>query len=110
MEGVGSIFEINFCDSDLVNLFMVMYVGVDVIFVVDIDCGGVFVSVYGLVMLFWLEEWKYIKGILINKFCGDICFFELGVKMLEDFCGVLVVGVVFYYKDIYIEEEDLVMF
>ena len=50
-----------------------------------------------------------IKGILINKFRGDIRLFEPGVKMLEELCGVPVVGVVPYYKDIYIEEEDSVM-
>ena len=34
--------------------------------------------------------------------------FESGVKMLEELCGVPVLGVVPYYKDIYIEEEDSV--
>lgn len=60
-------------------------------------------------MLLRPEERKHIKGILINKFRGDIRLFESGVKMLEDLCGVPVVGVVPYYKDIYIEEEDSVM-
>ena len=52
------------------------------------------------------EERKHVKGILINKFRGDIRLFESGVKMLEELCGIPVVGVVPYYKDIYIEEED----
>ena len=109
MEGAGSISEINLRDSDLVNLPMAMYAGADVILVADIDRGGVFASVYGSVMLLRPEERKHIKGILINKFRGDIRLFEWGVKMLEDLCGVPVVGVVPYYKDIYIEEEDSVM-
>lgn len=109
MEGAGSISEINLRDSDLVNLPMAMHAGADVILVADIDRGGVFASVYGSVMLLRPEERKHIKGILINKFCGDIRLFESGVKMLEDLCGVPVVGVVPYYKDIYIEEEDSVM-
>lgn len=109
MEGAGSISEINLRDSDLVNLPMAMHAGADVILVVDIDRGGVFASVYGSVMLLRPEERKHIKGILINKFRGDIRLFESGVKMLEDLCGVPVVGVVPYYKDIYIEEEDSVM-
>ena len=109
MEGAGSISEINLRDSDLVNLPMAMYAGADVILVADIDRGGVFASVYGSVMLLRPEERKHIKGILINKFRGDIRLFESGVKMLEDLCGVPVVGVVPYYKDIYIEEEDSVM-
>lgn len=109
MEGAGSISEINLRDSDLVNLPMAMHAGADVILVADIDRGGVFASVYGSVMLLRPEERKHIKGILINKFRGDIHLFESGVKMLEDLCGVPVVGVVPYYKDIYIEEEDSVM-
>ncbi|WP_280227357.1 cobyric acid synthase [Bacteroides fragilis] len=109
MEGAGSISEINLRDSDLVNLPMAMHAGADVILVADIDRGGVFASVYGSLMLLRPEERKHIKGILINKFRGDIRLFESGVKMLEDLCGVPVVGVVPYYKDIYIEEEDSVM-
>ncbi|MCE9145639.1 cobyric acid synthase [Bacteroides fragilis] len=109
MEGAGSISEINLRDSDLANLPMAMHAGADVILVADIDRGGVFASVYGSVMLLRPEERKHIKGILINKFRGDIRLFESGVKMLEDLCGVPVVGVVPYYKDIYIEEEDSVM-
>ena len=57
-------------------------------------------------MLLRPYERERIKGILINKFRGDIRLFESGVKMLEELCGIPVVGVVPYYKDIYIEEED----
>ena len=103
LEGAGSISEINLRE---VNLPMAMYAGADVILVADIDRGGVFASVYGSVMLLTPEERKHVKGILINKFRGDIRLFESGVKMLEELCGIPVVGVVPYYKDIYIEEED----
>lgn len=106
LEGAGSISEINLREVDLVNLPMAMYAGADVILVADIDRGGVFASVYGSVMLLTPEERKHVKGILINKFRGDIRLFESGVKMLEELCGIPVVGVVPYYKDVYIEEED----
>jgi cobyric acid synthase CobQ len=106
LEGAGSISEINLREVDLVNLPMAMYAGADVILVADIDRGGVFASVYGSVMLLTPEERKHVKGILINKFRGDIRLFESGVKMLKELCGIPVVGVVPYYKDIYIEEED----
>jgi len=109
MEGAGSISEINLRESDLVNLPMAIHAGADVILVADIDRGGVFASVYGSIMLLNEEERRNIKGILINKFRGDIRLFEPGVKMLEELCGVPVVGVVPYYKDIYIEEEDSVV-
>lgn len=109
MEGAGSISEINLRESDLVNLPMAMHANANVILVADIDRGGVFASVYGSIMLLTEEERKYIKGILINKFRGDIRLFESGIKILEDLCQIPVVGVVPYYKDIYIEEEDSVV-
>lgn len=109
MEGAGSISEINLREVDLVNMPMAIHTGADVILVADIDRGGVFASVYGSVMLLRPEERKHLKGVLINKFRGDIRLFESGVKMLEELCGIPVIGVVPYYKDIYIEEEDSVM-
>ncbi|MDR0658305.1 MAG: cobyric acid synthase [Mediterranea sp.] len=108
MEGAGSISEINLRESDLVNLPMAIHAGADVILVADIDRGGVFAAVYGSIMLLNDEERRHIKGILINKFRGDIRLFEPGVKMLEELCKAPVVGVVPYYRDIYIEEEDSV--
>ena len=108
MEGAGSLAEINLRDSDLVNVPMAMHAGADIILVGDIDRGGVFASVYGSVMLLRPEERKYVKGILINKFRGDLRLFEEGRKMLEDLCGIPVLGVVPYYHDIHIEEEDSV--
>ncbi len=109
LEGAGSISEINLRESDLVNLPMAMHAGAAVILVADIDRGGVFASVYGSIMLLGEEERRYIKGILINKFRGDIRLFNSGIKILEDLCKVPVVGVVPYYKDIHIEEEDSVI-
>lgn len=108
MEGAGSLAEINLRDSDLVNVPMAMHAGADIILVGDIDRGGVFASVYGSIMLLRPEERKYVKGILINKFRGDLRLFEEGRKMLEDLCGIPVLGVVPYYHDIHIEEEDSV--
>ena len=108
MEGAGSLAEINLRDSDLVNVPMAMHAGADIILVGDIDRGGVFASVYGSVMLLPPEERRYVKGIIINKFRGDLRLFENGRKMLEELCGIHVLGVVPYFTDIHIEEEDSV--
>ena len=108
MEGAGSIAEINLRDRDLVNMSMARHAKADVILVGDIDRGGVFASVYGSIALQTEEDRKLIKGIIINKFRGDMRLFEEGRKMMEKICGVPVLGVVPYYKDIYIEEEDSV--
>ena len=106
MEGAGSISELNLREVDLVNMPMAMYANADVILVADIDRGGVFASIYGSIMLLNEEERKHIKGIIINKFRGDIKLFENGVKIIEDLCHVPVLGVVPYFTDIHIEEED----
>ena len=106
MEGAGSVSEINLRDTDLVNMPMACYANADVIIVADIDRGGVFASCYGSVMLQTPEDRKRIKGIIINKFRGDIRLFEEGRKMMEQLCGIPVLGVVPMFHDIYIEEED----
>lgn len=108
MEGAGSVSEINLREIDLVNMPMAMYAKADVILVADIDRGGVFASVYGSIMLMTEEERQRVKGIIINKFRGDIELFKEGVKIIEDLCHVPVLGVVPYFTDIHIEEEDSV--
>ena len=108
MEGAGSIAELNLRASDLVNMPMARHAQADVILVGDIDRGGVFASVYGCIALQTPEDRRRIKGIIINKFRGDLRLFDDGRKMLEDLCGVPVLGVIPYYKDIHIEEEDSV--
>ena len=108
MEGAGSISELNLRDTDLVNLPMARYADAAVILVADIDRGGVFASVYGSIALQTPEDRARIKGIIINKFRGDLRLFDEGRKMIEELCGVPVLGVIPYAKDIHIEEEDSV--
>jgi len=108
MEGAGSVSEINLRDSDLVNMPMARHADAAVILVADIDRGGVFASAYGSIILQTPEDKARIKGIIVNKFRGDLRLFEEGRKMMEDLCGVPVLGVVPMFKDIVIEEEDSV--
>ena len=108
MEGAGSISEINLRATDLVNMSMARHAHADVILVGDIDRGGVFASVYGSIALQTPEDRPLIKGIIVNKFRGDMSLFDEGRRMMEDLCGVPVLGIVPYYKDIHIEEEDSV--
>lgn len=108
LEGAGSISELNLRDRDITNMRMAAEVGAATFLVADIDRGGVFASVYGSVMLLPEEERRLIKGIFINKFRGDISLFEEGRKLIQELTGIPVVGVLPYFTDIQIEEEDSV--
>ena len=108
LEGAGSISEINLRDRDITNMRMAIYAQADTYLVADIDRGGVFGSVYGTIALLKPEERKLVKGIIINKFRGDISLFEEGRKIIEELTGIPVVGIIPYFRNIKIEEEDSV--
>lgn len=108
MEGAGSVAEINLAETDLVNMPMAAHANAAVVLVADIDRGGVFASAYGSIMLQKPEHRSLIKGIIVNKFRGDMRLFDDGRKMLEEICQVPVVGVVPYLRDLHIEAEDSV--
>ncbi len=108
MEGAGSISELNLKHRDIVNMRMAQAAGACVYLVADIDKGGVFGSVYGTIAL--LEDWEktLLKGIIINKFRGDITLFDDGRKKMEALTGYPILGVLPYDDSIYLEEEDSV--
>lgn len=108
LEGAGSISELNLRERDITNMRMAREIGAATYLVADIDRGGVFASVYGSVMLLPEEERKLIKGIIVNKFRGDVSLFEEGRELIRKLTGIPVVGVLPYFTDIQIEEEDSV--
>ncbi len=108
LEGAGSISELNLKRRDITNLRMALHAGAATYLVADIDKGGVFGSVYGTLALLEPAEKACIKGIIINKFRGDARLFADGRQQLAALTGVPVVGVLPYFRDIFVEEEDSV--
>ena len=107
IEGAGSPAEINLREGDIVNMSMAEAADAPVILVGDIDLGGVFASLYGTVMLLTEEERARVKGVIINKFRGDVKILEPGLRMLEEKIHIPVLGVV-PWMDVELEDEDSV--
>ena len=105
IEGAGSPAEINLKADDIVNMGLAKLVDAPVLLVGDIDRGGVFAQLFGTVELLETDERDRIKGLVINKFRGDVEILRPGLSMLEDKTHLPVLGVVPYLR-VDIEDED----
>ncbi|MDR2829611.1 MAG: cobyric acid synthase [Methanobrevibacter sp.] len=105
MEGAGSPAEINLRDKDIVNMGIAELVDAPVLLVGDIDKGGVFASLYGTLMLISDDERKRVKGLIINKFRGDVDILRPGIVSIEEITDKKCIGVVPCFN-LLLEEED----
>ncbi len=105
IEGAGSPAEINIKQDDFVNMGMAKMAKAPVLLVADIDRGGVFASIYGTLMLLEEDERAMIKGVVINKFRGDVEILRPGLRMIEEKTGVPIIGVLPMLQ-VDIEDED----
>jgi adenosylcobyric acid synthase len=109
MEGAGSCAEVNLMQTDIVNLRMAAHAAAPVILVADIDRGGVFAQVVGTLECLSEAQRSQIKGVVINRFRGDIDLFKDGVKWIEQKTGRPVFGVLPWFDHFSIEAEDAVV-
>lgn len=105
IEGAGSPAEINLKKDDIVNMGLAKLVDAPVLLVGDIDRGGVFASLFGTVKLLEIEEQERIKGLIINKFRGDLQILEPGLRQISEVLQKPVIGCI-PMRNLDIEDED----
>jgi len=107
IEGAGGAAEINLYHRDIVNIGMARLVRPPMILVGDIERGGVFASIYGTLQLLPEDIRGLVRGLVINKFRGDMKLLEPGIRQLEEITGIPVIGVI-PFTDLRIPSEDSV--
>ena len=107
VEGAGSPVEMNLIHRDLTNLRVAKYLNANCILVTDIEKGGVFAQIIGTLELMKPEEKKLIRGIIINRFRGDLSLFQEGKKWIEQKTQIPVIGIIPWLNDNFPPEDSL---
>lgn len=106
IEGAGSPAELNLRTRDLANMAVARYAQAPVLLVGDIERGGIFAQLLGTLWLCPPEEQALIRGLVVNKFRGEMSFFQEGVCILEERSRRPVFGVLPYLPDLQVPAED----
>jgi adenosylcobyric acid synthase len=94
VEGAGGAAELNLYDRDIANIRLAQALKIPIILVADIERGGVFAQILGTLDLLPDDVKPLVRGIIINKFRGNIQIFGQGVSMIEERAGIPVLGIV----------------
>ncbi|HEY9736662.1 MAG TPA: cobyric acid synthase, partial [Trichocoleus sp.] len=108
-EGAGSPAEINLKHRDLTNMRVATHLQAPTVLVADIDRGGVFAHIVGTLELLDPEERALVKGIIINKFRGQLDLLQPGIDWLQERTGIPVLGVIPWLEESFPAEDSLTL-
>ena len=107
IEGAGSPAEINLTKYDIANMKLAEKTKSPVILITDIERGGSFGSVVGTISLLEKKYQRLIKGIVFNKFRGDLDILKPGFRRLKQKTGKSVLGTIPMTKFLLPEEDSI---
>lgn len=107
VEGAGSPAEVNLRQGDIANMGFATAVGCPVVLVADIDRGGVFAQILGTLACLPDNERALVKGVIVNRFRGDVSLLKPGIDWIEAQMGKPVFGVVPFVPDLWLDAEDM---
>ena len=105
IEGAGSPVEINLRENDIVNMGLAKLLDAPVLLVGNIDPGGVFAQLLGTIELMSEEERSRIRGLVINRFRGDLNLLSPGLIQFKKWCSIPFAGVIPFIP-LSLDEED----
>jgi adenosylcobyric acid synthase len=97
VEGAGSPAEVNLRAGDIANMGFAEAADLPVALIGDIDRGGVIASIVGTWHLLPEAERARLKGVIVNKFRGDVSLFDDGLAVIARETGLSCFGVVPYF-------------
>ncbi len=98
VEGAGSPAEVNLRAGDIANMGFAEAADVPVVLVGDIERGGVLAQICGTHLLLSAAERQRLKGVIVNKFRGDVTLFAGGIEAIRAVTGLGCLGVVPWFE------------